>query len=390
MKSLLKYLVRKPSENFHPVLRIILIFLPVALLICSGAYFYYLSQLRFIHEQNQKLEHETVLVGVVSINRSLEYVMQDVHILYLDTDFRRMINDPDEKNIDEVAGDWLAFAEAKKVYNKIRWIDEKGMERLRVNYSDGKGVVVPEKKLQNRSERYFFDDTNVLKEGEVYVSPLDLNIEDDHIQEPYVPTIRFGMPLFNKKGEKKGILLLNYYATSMIGRFQQLTSMRGNSAWLVNQNGFWLKGPVSNDEFGFMFNKNDLSMAHRYPAAWERMKNQEEGQFITAGQTITYILPDTQKWIIANYKETQIENLRPGQEVTITVDAVSDRKFTGKITAISGATGSKYSLVPTDNSAGNFVKIQQRIPVRIDFTDLSKEDNEKLAAGMMVIVKVKL
>ena len=51
------------------------------------------------------------------------------------------------------------------------------MERLRVNYSDGKGVVVPEKKLQNRSERYFFDDTNVLKEGEVYVSPLDLNID---------------------------------------------------------------------------------------------------------------------------------------------------------------------------------------------------------------------
>ena len=100
----------------------------------------------------------------------------------------------------------------------------------------------------------------------------------------------------------------------------------------------------------------------------------EEGQFITAGQTITYILPDTQKWIIANYKETQIENLHLGK---------------GKITAISGATGSKYSLVPTDNSAGNFVKIQQRIPVRIDFTDLSKEDNSSLAAGMMVIVKAK-
>ena len=116
----------------------------------------------------------------------------------------------------------------------------------------------------------------------------------------------------------------------------------------------------------------------------------EEGQFINAGQTITYIIPDTQKWIVANYKETQIENLSIGQEVKITVDAVSDREFTGKITAISGATGSKYSLVPTDNSAGNFVKIQQRIPVRIDFTDLSKEDNEKLAAGMMVVVKAKL
>lgn len=116
----------------------------------------------------------------------------------------------------------------------------------------------------------------------------------------------------------------------------------------------------------------------------------EEGQFITAGQTITYILPDTQKWVIANYKETQIENLSVGQEVVITVDAISNKEFTGKITAISGATGSKYSLVPTDNSAGNFVKIQQRIPVRIDFTDLSKEDNECLAAGMMVVVKAKL
>ena len=116
----------------------------------------------------------------------------------------------------------------------------------------------------------------------------------------------------------------------------------------------------------------------------------EEGQYITAGQTVTYILPDTQKWVIANYKETQVENLKVGQEVCISVDAISDREFTGKITAISGATGSKYSLVPTDNSAGNFVKIQQRIPVRIEFTDLSKEDNDRLAAGMMVVVKAKL
>lgn len=113
----------------------------------------------------------------------------------------------------------------------------------------------------------------------------------------------------------------------------------------------------------------------------------EEGQFIGAGQTITYILPDTQKWIVANYKETQVENLAIGQQVRISIDAIKDREFTGRITAISGATGSKYSLVPTDNSAGNFVKIQQRIPVRIDFDDLSREDNERLAAGMMVVVR---
>ena len=113
----------------------------------------------------------------------------------------------------------------------------------------------------------------------------------------------------------------------------------------------------------------------------------EEGQMVSAGTTITYILPNAQKWVIANYKETQVENLYVGQKVRMTVDAISNKEFEGTVTAISGATGSKYSLVPTDNSAGNFVKIQQRVPVRIDFTNLSKEDNARLAAGMMVIVK---
>lgn len=114
----------------------------------------------------------------------------------------------------------------------------------------------------------------------------------------------------------------------------------------------------------------------------------EEGQMVNSGTTITYIIPDNQKWVIANYKETQIENLHVGQKVRMTVDALNNEVFEGTVTAISGATGAKYSLVPTDNSAGNFVKIQQRVPVRIDFTNISKEDNDRLAAGMMVVVKV--
>ena len=115
----------------------------------------------------------------------------------------------------------------------------------------------------------------------------------------------------------------------------------------------------------------------------------EEGQLVSAGQTLTTLIPDTQKWIVANYKETQIASLSVGQEVEVTVDAFKGKRFKGRITAISSATGSKYSLVPTDNSAGNFVKIQQRVPVRIDLTDLSKADNARLAAGMMCIVKSK-
>ncbi|WP_455639886.1 HlyD family secretion protein [Parabacteroides sp.] len=110
----------------------------------------------------------------------------------------------------------------------------------------------------------------------------------------------------------------------------------------------------------------------------------EAGQLVQAGQTLSYLVRGDDKWITANYKETQISNIYIGQEVRIKVDAIDNRVFHGKVTAISEATGSKYSLVPTDNSAGNFVKIQQRIPVRIDLTDASPEDMGLLRAGMMV------
>lgn len=120
---------------------------------------------------------------------------------------------------------------------------------------------------------------------------------------------------------------------------------------------------------------------------WLGRRALEVGQLVNAGQTITNILPDEQKWIIANYKETQIKHLNVGQRVNIIVDAWPDKEFEGRITRISAATGSKYSMVPTDNSAGNFVKIQQRIPVRIDFVGLSKENNRKLAVGMMAVVE---
>ncbi len=90
----------------------------------------------------------------------------------------------------------------------------------------------------------------------------------------------------------------------------------------------------------------------------------EEGQLVSAGQTLTTLLPDSRKWIVANFKETQMARITLGQTVEIAVDALPGRCFKGTVTAISAATGSKYSMVPTDNSAGNFVKIQQRVPVR--------------------------
>lgn len=115
----------------------------------------------------------------------------------------------------------------------------------------------------------------------------------------------------------------------------------------------------------------------------------EVGQLINPGQTITTIIPEGPKWIVANLKETQMADIRVGQKAEILVDAIPGEIFRGRVSAISSATGSKYSMIPTDNSAGNFVKIQQRIPVRIDFCDsLSTELNRRMVAGMMCEVTI--
>ncbi|WP_313368394.1 HlyD family secretion protein [Sphingobacterium mizutaii] len=113
----------------------------------------------------------------------------------------------------------------------------------------------------------------------------------------------------------------------------------------------------------------------------------EEGQLVQAGQQLFNIVRDQQKWVTANYTENQMKQIALGKKVKLSVDAVPNVVFTGEIKAISEATGSKYSSIPVDNSTGNFVKVQQRIPVRIEFSKDNKvEDLKKLMVGLNVVV----
>lgn len=114
-------------------------------------------------------------------------------------------------------------------------------------------------------------------------------------------------------------------------------------------------------------------------------KDIQAGQLIQPGQTLVDVVDSQEKWIVANYKETQMANIREGQEVEIEVDAVPNHKFKGVVRSISRATGASFSLMPQDNSSGNFVKIEQRIPIRIDFAeDNDAEAMERVSAGMNV------
>ncbi|MCG2462155.1 HlyD family secretion protein [Flavobacteriaceae bacterium F89] len=117
----------------------------------------------------------------------------------------------------------------------------------------------------------------------------------------------------------------------------------------------------------------------------------QSGQFVSPGQSLFYLVDAHKKWIVANFKETQLEKIKLGQKVSIEVDAFPKLELEGAITAFSPATGARFSLLPPDNATGNFVKTVQRLPIKIDFTNANDTlVMNKLKSGMNVDVDVHL
>ena len=110
------------------------------------------------------------------------------------------------------------------------------------------------------------------------------------------------------------------------------------------------------------------------------------GTFAAAGQSLMMFVPD-EVWVVANYKETQLTDMRPGQSVEVRIDAYPDRKLTGRVASVQPGSGTAFSLLPAENATGNYVKVVQRVPVKISF---QPADDMVLGPGMSVVPKVKV
>ena len=118
-------------------------------------------------------------------------------------------------------------------------------------------------------------------------------------------------------------------------------------------------------------------------------KDIHEGQLVQPGQTMVDIVDDGELWVVANYRETQLPNIKEGASVTFTADAVPGVEYKGVVESLSDATGAAFSLIPQDNATGNFVKVEQRVPVRIRLQGNDTADVRRLRAGFNVECKVK-
>ncbi len=243
---------------------------------------------------NVDLARRMIIADISSVTRDLMFLSEHIESQGLLDDLTYR----DEKLISE---EFTVFAKQKGLYDQIRYLDSSGMEIVRVNYNGGKPKVVQQRNLQNKANRYYFLEAMSQPRGGIYLSPMDLNIEEEKIEYPLKPMIRFGTPVFDSAGHQKGVILLNYFGERLIENFKRATANIASHVELVNAAGYWLSNPESRDEWGFMFGDKTV-FSHRFPAAWWQIEDTENGQFQTKEGlfTFTTIYPVTAALQAAN------------------------------------------------------------------------------------------
>ncbi len=197
------------------------------------------------------------------IDTRLENIENDLLFISGLSDLNDLING-DNSVRDDLANLIFSFSENKNIYYQIRYLDESGKEVVRINSINNKAEIVSEENLQNKKGRYYFDNVMQLEKGDIYISPLDLNIEGGELENRgtgenpiYVPVIRYGTPVFDEQNNQKGIVLLNVYANDILdGLKQEQAKLSDENIYLVNSEGNFLFHPDKSKEFGFMFEKD--------------------------------------------------------------------------------------------------------------------------------------
>ncbi len=272
-------------------------FVPLSiLLIVIMSIIYYIdnrSRTLLLHNS----EYLNILQQEEITKHEIEHVIGDLKVLSHHSAFKQY--DLENKlDVRAIQYDFLQFSIEKPKYDQIRFISADGMEKVRINRKDSQSFIVADSHLQNKANRYYFSDTMELDKGNVFFSPLDLNIEHGVIEEPINPMVRVATPVVNSTGLKIGIVIINVKANHLLNQLRFLDNVSAGATLLINSDSYFLKGFNSNDEWGFMYpEKNDLKFSKQFPSAWETISTTNRGQFITDEGLFTFVtihpLPET-------------------------------------------------------------------------------------------------
>jgi len=296
-------------------------FLPLALLVLAAAGFLYYNRIEAETRRLQLEQRERVSLGVASLTNDLDSPLRHLSILTGEVPIARAINHPTPENLVQMAESFSTLMLRNPYYDQVRWIDQDGMEKVRVNMTSMGPAPVPPAALQNRTDRPYFADTLALQRGQMLVSPMDLNVENQRIQVPHKPTVRLAVPVIAAGGAPRGILIINVLMAPLLDRFSNQVERGANRAMLLNSDGYWLYSTNSADEWAFMF-KREETLAKRNPKVWKAISEQASGTMTDDGiwswqrvdldaSTGRYGLRQQSPWTVVLYlpeKRVQIDN----------------------------------------------------------------------------------
>lgn len=244
------------------------------------------------------------------LQKELKEIKDD--ILYLADLYRDLNQKIDKKNFPLIQSIYN-FSSRHSLYGQIRFLNLKGKELLRVDNKNGSVIIIPENKLQDKSNRYYFKNATSLKENEMYLSPFDLNIENKQIETPFNPTLRLVLPIF-KDGEKIAYTIINYSGKMLLDRVNKI-DRKNIKTILINQDGFYLISNNKKKEWSFMFDKKyNLKIDNK--KLWNNLKDTHNNSFndieniysfrsISPKDIINLDKNSFQKWSIISYIEKE-------------------------------------------------------------------------------------
>ncbi|RDJ26929.1 hypothetical protein DWF00_01785 [Bosea caraganae] len=274
----------------NKVARAVLIFAPLALAAMLVFYLLYATQLSATQKVIASGQKQLVEVGYTTLVTTLAAIGNDAEFVSDEPVLQKWLASRDPADREILLAQYLSFARHRALYDQVRFIGLDGQENVRVNWNSGSPEVVPDDQLQNKADRYYFQQTLKLQPDQVYYSSFDLNVEAGAIEQPIKPTIRVGAAVLDAEGRKRGVIVLNYLGQRVLDRVRRLAVDGLGEAWLVDARGYWLLGPSAADEWGFMYpGRGSATFASVYPAAWAQINGTgKSGQFSADGDLFSY------------------------------------------------------------------------------------------------------
>lgn len=225
----------------------------------------------------QAEQERVIKLAVGTLHQEMDAVLSDLRYLSQHNAIRNYLASPGRGRSLDLATEYQGLARQKRIYDQIRFIGLDGMEEVRVNFNRDEPEIVAGPKLQDKHDRYYFQETLWLSPGQIYVSPLDLNIDQGSVDQPPKPVIRFATPVADDQGLIRGMVVLNYMAQRLRDKLSALQGPAGK-IWLLNAEGYWLMGPTPEDEWGFMFpERAQRRLDGLSPRLWQQMKMEHSG-----------------------------------------------------------------------------------------------------------------